>query len=189
MNDALVRGYKDTLIEALRSFRCFKDEDVQNFLNTKAISFESRGWATTYIFLNAERLKAGELFIEGYFSLSHKAVIFSNSVSGASKSKIAGTKMSETASFVLIGQLGKYMDTSSSPAFKSELSSENILTEAMNIIRCSSDYIVCRNVLIECKPIEKIQKIYSDFGFKELQYEDGLHSMYLRMDVPVDFNI
>lgn len=54
MNDASVRDYKDVLTEALHCFKCYKDADVQDFLNNKAIDFELRGWATTYLLLNSD---------------------------------------------------------------------------------------------------------------------------------------
>ena len=188
MADASARDYKEALVEALSVFECYPDHDVQDFLNTKAISFEKRGWASTYLLLNEEALLSGEIKIEGYFSLTHKAVFFDTEVSRSTRNKITGAKEAETHSFVLIGQLGKSIvhneDGSTTP---SPITSKNLLDDAFNIIRQSSEYIICRNVIVECKSIEKIQKIYSDYGFNELQFDGELHTMYLKIDNSIDF--
>ena len=76
MLSASAGEYKDILVEALRCFGGVKDHDVQDFLNTKAINFEKRGWVTTYLLLSQEAFEQGILKIEGYFSLTHKAVVF-----------------------------------------------------------------------------------------------------------------
>ena len=60
MASASAGDYKDTLVEALRCFQCCKDKDVQEFLNNKAINFETRGWATTYLLLSQEAFENGE---------------------------------------------------------------------------------------------------------------------------------
>lgn len=188
MADASARDYKEALVEALSVFECYPDHDVQDFLNTKAISFEKRGWASTYLLLNEEALFCGEIKIEGYFSLTHKAVFFDTGVSKSTRNKISGHKETETHSFVLIGQLGKsIIHNTDGSVTASELTSKNLLDDAINIIRQSSEYIICRNVIVECKPIEKIQKIYSDYGFNELQFDGELHTMYLKIDNSIDF--
>ncbi len=188
MADASARDYKDALVEALHMFRCCKDTDVQDFLNTKAIDFEKRGWATTYLLLNQDEFDEGVLQVEGYFSLTHKAVIFDEDVSGSTRNKLAGTKRAECESFVLIGQLGKYMEQrGDDEIISSSLTSDELLRDALDTISKASDYIISRNIIIECKPIEKVQKIYSDFGFVELQFDGELHTMYLKTEHKIDF--
>lgn len=59
MIDASARDYKDALVEALKFFKCYKDTDVQDFLNNKAIDFEIRDWATTYLLLNRDDFDKG----------------------------------------------------------------------------------------------------------------------------------
>lgn len=182
MMDASTRGYKNTLVEALMNFKCDKDKDVQDFLNNKAIDFEKRGLTTTYLLLNQDCFKDGVLKIEGYFSLTHKAVLFDKNVSGSLKNKLTGRKQSTIHSFVLIGQLGKYIEQTDNNIVASELTSQDILNDALNIISKSSDYIVCRNIIIECKPIDKIYQIYQNYGFTELQFDGNLHTLYLKME-------
>ncbi len=190
MNDASMRDYKETLIEALASFRCCRDPDVQTFLNTKAIDFEKRGWASTYLLLNEEKMAKSQLLVEGYFSLTHKAVKFNSEVSKSKRSQITGDKLSSDHSFVLIGQLGKrIVDLGDEKYDESDLTASELLGDALTIIEKSSEYIICRNVILECKPIDKVKNIYVQNGFVELQYDeqDNLHTMYYRMDHSVNF--
>ena len=190
MESASIGGFKESLIEALKNFKCFKDNDVQNFLNFSAIDFEKRGRATTYLLFSKEKFENGDLFIEGYFSLTHKAVIYKESVSLSSRKKISGNKKTETESFALIAQLAKRMERKDDGnEVISELTSEELLNDAMRIIEESSNYIICRNVMIECKPIEKVKNIYEKYGFHDLQKSknEELHTLYLKIDNKIIF--
>ena len=189
MEDASIRNYKDSLIEALQSFKCCKDTDVQDFLNTRAIQFELRGWATTYLLFNKEAFSEGKLLVDGYFSLTHKALSFQQDVSNSLRNRLTGSKKSETHAFVLLGQLGKYIaETENGTFVSSSLTAKEMLDEAFGIIEQASSLIVDRNIIIECKPIEKIQQIYRDYGFTELQFDGQLHTMYARLDSTVNFS-
>ena len=190
MNDASMRDYKDALIEALASFVCCKDPDVQTFLNSKAIQFEKRGWASTYLLLNEEAMNNNKLVVDGYFSLTHKAVRFDDSVTKSKRSYITGNKESSDHSFVLIGQLGKrIVDLGDEKYEEADLTAADILSDAFTIIEQSSKYIICRNIILECKPNEKIKNIYIQNGFIELQYDDNhnLFTMYNRIEHFIDF--
>jgi len=190
MASASAGDYKDTLVEALHCFKCAKDPDVQDFLNNKAIQFETRGWATTYLLLSQEAFESGILKIEGYFSLTHKAVVFADEVSLSARNKLTGSKVAQTESFVLIGQLGKNISLNEDGTYSSsELTATELLNDAVGIIQQSSNYIISRNIIIECKPIEKIKNIYETYGFTDLQYdeEDELYTLYLRLENTITF--
>lgn len=188
MLDASARDYKDALVEALNMFKCYKDADVQDFLNNKAIDFELRGWATTYLLLNSDDFDDGVLTVEGYFSLTHKAVIFDDDVSGSMRNRLTGTKRAESQSFVLIGQLGKHMESLDDGSIAaSDLTSQELLNDAIGVVSKASDYIICRNIIIECKDIDKVRQIYRDYGFAELQFDGELHTMYLKLEHSIEF--
>lgn len=190
MKSASIGEFKESLIEALKNFKCCKDNDVQNFLNSSAIDFEKRGLATTYLLLAKDKFENGVLFIEGYFSLTHKAVIYQESVSLTSRKKLSGNKKTETESFALIAQLAKRMEINEEGnLISSELTSSELLNDAIQIIEESSEYIICRNVMIECKPIEKVKSIYEKFGFTDLQKSKNgeLHTLYLKLESKIDF--
>ena len=190
MAEASTRNYKEVLVEALKSFKCCKDLDVERFLREDAIDFEKRGLATTYLLLNKSALNAGELKIDGYFSLTHKAVAFNEDVSKSKRGKVSGKKNSEMASFILIGQLAKYMEEIEEGKIESsEITGEELLNDAFQIISNCSDYIINRNIIVECKPIEKVRTLYKTYGFSDLQFddEDNLHMMYLKLKNRITF--
>ncbi len=192
MKSASAKGYQSSLVEALQNFRCYLDSDVQEFLNRKAIDFEKRGWATTYLLLNKEKLDAGELFVEGYFSLTQKAFVYSDEVSLEKRKKLSGNKEASEDSFVLIGQLGKWMfEDENGTVSASELTADDLLKDAMMIIEQASSFIVNRNVIIECKPIDKVKGKYEKFGFSDLQFnpEESLHTLYLRRKLDINFDL
>lgn len=190
MAEASTRNYKEVLVEALNSFKCCKDLDVESFLKEKAIDFEIRGWATTYLLLDQDSLNAGEIKIDGYFSLTHKAVAFNDDVSKSKRDKVSGNKDSEMSSFILIGQLAKYMEKTDEGEIKSsKITGKELLNDAFQIISNCSDYIINRNVIVECKPIEKVRKLYEAYGFSDLQFDkkDKLHMMYLKLENSIKF--
>ena len=173
------------LDEALLNFQCSKDLDVQEFLNKKAVDSERRGWATTYLLLSDVDFEQGVLRIEGYFSLTHKAVLFNSDVSLSLRKKLTGVKQSTIESFVLIGQLGKRIGYYSNGEYdESAINAEEIIDDAIAVIQMSSKYIINKHVLVECKPIQKVKQIYTDYGFSDLQYSknEGLHTLYLKLD-------
>ena len=108
----------------------------------------------------------------------------------SARNKLTGSKESKTESFVLIGQLGKHISRNDDGTFSaSDLSAKELLDDAIGIIQQSSNFIISRNIIIECKPIEKIKNIYESYGFTDLQYDekDELHTLYLRLENPITF--
>lgn len=185
MEKASANHSEKELVEALLDFQCNKDLDVQEFLNNKAIDFEKRGWATTYLLLAEKEFARGIIKIEGYFSLTHKAVLFNPEVSLSLRKKITGVKKATIESFVLIGQLGKRMGYDSENNYEeSAINAEEIIDDAVAVIQMSSKYIINRYVIVECKPISKVKQIYTDYGFLDLQYNknEELHTLYLKLN-------
>ncbi len=111
--------------------------------------------------------------------MSHKAIIPYN----ASNSKVkdaSGNIKKDTVHFVLIGQLGKYLEkTDNNSVISANITSEEILNYAFEVIYSSSALIPCRCVLVECSEDEKVQKVYRDYGFKFFQ-QDGKHFQYYK---------
>lgn len=183
MNDLRKRasdvGKLEQLSDALDNFRCFKDEDVETFLRKDALTYLDRGWCTIYLVLNEIAFEQGEIKIEAYFTLSHKVLRTLN----ASKNKIksaSGFKEAESIHFVLIGQLGKYMERNDKNYVQcSKITSKEILDYAFEVMVAASQLIVCRCALVECSEEPKVQKVYSDYGFSYFQY-DGDHYQYIK---------
>lgn len=69
---------------------------------------------------------------------------------------------------ILIGQLGKYIDSN----IESEVTSSTLLDRALEIINQVNERIPLNCVLVECKDVEKIGNIYIQCGFNKLQKND-----------------
>lgn len=172
-------GCKDYIFDALDSFRCFLDRDIEVFLRKKASSFVQRNWCCVYLIVDEQDFDEGRLKINAYFTLSHKALIPSK-VSKSTLKDASGFKTAEAVHFVLIGQLGKYIEHLDGERYKTaDISSAEILEHAFRIAREANRIIPCRCALVECSDNEKVHKVYQDYGFKFFQF-DGEHYQFYR---------
>lgn len=167
----------EALTSALLSFRCSQDADIENFLNKKVVDFELRRFCRVYLLFNKELFCQRKLKIEGYFTLSIKSLNHIESISKSKKKKFSGKTDPDSLLFVLIGQLGKYIEEKDGEYIKSELSGEEILDKAFEVINEIDRLVPCKTVLIECSDNPKVKKFYEDYGFSFLQVDDG-HNQY-----------
>lgn len=182
MQEAVAQRAEDQLSTALNMFKCSKDADIESFLHTKAIEFEKRGYCTVYLILDEEAFENGKLSIQAYFTLSHKSIGINPEVSKTVRGKIATRKEAEYVHFVLIGQLGKYIEKDVAGEWHSaKISAEDILNDAFDMIQRASDIIVCRGVLVECSSEEKVHTVYKNYGFSYLQYDEPHYQFYKRI--------
>ncbi|MDY5932747.1 MAG: hypothetical protein SPJ61_02095, partial [Eubacteriales bacterium] len=66
---------KTSLQEVFSSFKSFKgDEDIESFLQKKAIPNEEQNISRTYLIINDEKWEKNEIQIDGYFSLALKVI-------------------------------------------------------------------------------------------------------------------
>ena len=63
------------LSDALNSFRCYTDEDIEIFLRQKSIQFVNRKWCSVYLLIDEDEFDKGHIKIAAYFTLSHKSLI------------------------------------------------------------------------------------------------------------------
>lgn len=173
-------GGKHHIIDALDSFRCCKDLDIENFLRNKALQFLDRNWCSIYLILEEEAFDAGKLKIAAYFTLSHKSLIPLT----ASKKKIRDTNGfadAQAIHFVLIGQLGKYIAEENGTMIKYSITSREILDCAIQVVQESNRLIPCRCVLVECSENENVQKAYTDYGFSFFQKDAEHYQFYKKV--------
>ena len=171
-------GYK---FDALDSFRCSLDQDIEFFLRQKASPFVQRNWCSVYLIVDEQALDEGRLQIDAYFTLSHKALIPSK-VSKSTLKDASGFKTAEAVHFVLIGQLGKYIEHLEDERYKTaDISSVEILEYAFGIVEKTSRMIPCRCALVECSDNEKVHKVYQDYGFKFFQFDGDHYQFYRRI--------
>lgn len=148
--------------EAVLSFRCIQDEDVEKFLHEKAFDYSDHGWCSVYLLFNALSFYSGKLEIEAYFTLSHKSMVADRqSMSRSAITRYGGISSAKTLDFVLIGQLGKYIDENR----RSSISGKEILDRAFEVIRQAAELIPCKYALIECSDNENVRRFYEDNNF------------------------
>jgi hypothetical protein len=147
----------------MQNFIC-KDENVTDFLKSKAFDFDKRNVARTYLLVDQESVSSPAPLITAYFTLAIKALHFYD---GASKTMIKDidgfSKDAASVGSILIAQLGK------DEASGTHLSGADILASALRIIYTIFDAAAGRIVFLECQPIEKLVAFYRKNQFKPLQ--------------------
>lgn len=169
------------LRNALDSFRCYLDKDIEEFLREKALSFLDRKFCSVYLIVDEQAFDAGHIQIDAYFTLSHKSLI-PCAASKSSVQKTSGFKDSQSIHFVLIGQLGKYLDQDEAGhVTAAPLSSAEILDNAFEVIQDADALIPCCCALVECSENEKVHQVYLDYGFHFFQFDGTHHQFYKRI--------
>ena len=174
--------FEKALHDALLSFRCEQDKDIEDFLHNKAIEFFNRGWCTVYILFNEEAFKKNSLIIEAYFTLSHKSLVSNpETMSPSFITRYGGTRTAKTLNFVLIGQLGKWVIGNEEEGYiRSSVTGKEILDEAFEIIHSAAELIPCKYTMVECSNNPNVIKTYTDYGFKFFQ-KDEAHNQYCKL--------
>lgn len=175
--------FKDALDKALLSFRCSPDPDIERFLHEDAIPYYKRKLCSVYLLLNEEAFFDGRLQIDAYFTLSHKSIIAEEvETSNTQKKKVTGGFADKPIlEFVLIGQLGKHVEKlDDGTTYRADISGEEILDNAFDIMQQASLLIPSRCALVECSNEPKVRKVYEDYRFTFLQH-DGVHNQYYKI--------
>ena len=172
----------DALLQALDSFRCYQDADVESFLRKKAIEYDSKDICRVYLILDENEFNNGRIIIVAYFTLSLRALVFSDGTSKTNIKRITGFKDRKASEFVLIGQIGKYKHlTKEKAVISTALSIDDILDYVVEVIDTVKQYIPCGALLVECTEDVHSKGIYSQCRtpFKLLQ-KDGEYYQYYR---------
>lgn len=165
-------------------FRCSKDLDIEVFLREKAVQYEERGWCSVYLLMNEEFLSQKKFKVEAYFTLSHKSVYLQDDISGNMRRQVGRFKEDTNIHFVLIGQLGKHIyidENCTTNNHISEISANEILDRAFEIIGKAHELITCKCVLVECNDSVKVHQVYYDYGFKYLQHDGEHHQLFKKI--------
>ena len=161
---------EDKCQSILSSFHCSLNEDVENFLHNKAISFAKQHLAMTFlVFINHNN----QLLLVGYYTLANKFLSLSNTI----LSKTIQKKLLKFAQFEndskqyfvpipLIAQLGK------NDIYSELISGELLLMLACNRVKQAQKIIGGNMVYIECASNPKLHYFYSKNGFSEFGERD-----------------
>ena len=153
----------------LSNFYCTKDEDVQPFLRERAVIYERKHKARTYLIVNSEELEAGTLQILAYFSVALKVIQIADTVTRSKAKKLDGlySNIEQTPGY-LIGQLAK------NDVYASQIKGNEVLDYAFDVIDKAFSAVGGRFVLVECADNVKLKSFYDNYGFQHLQQPDEL---------------
>ena len=161
-----------SIIQLLNGFRCKKDEDIELFLQNKAIEFERLSKSRTYLVCDVNDLEnksIDELIIYGYISLALKVLTVPENTSNRVRKKIDGLSAKSHGKVItdfpcyLIGQLSKNSDIEGNT-----LSGKELIDFAYSVIAAAMNAVGGRYVMIECKNIKKLTEFYKNNDFHEI---------------------
>lgn len=168
-------GKTEILELGLSQFFCPKNEDVQEFIRSKAVEFEQRDLGRTYFIVDEQlTLLEQHIAILGYFTLAMKSIVFSPEISKELRKKIANDKNALMATGYLIGQLGK------NDKYREYIKGEEILSVAMELISDLHERLGGRFVYVECEDHPKLISFYERNHFKIVQKRE-LVQLYRRL--------
>lgn len=75
LGEIINKEYNTSKIEdSFKKFSCHREEDLENFLVNKAITYEKSDIGKTYLCLDAAELKEKRFVIMAYFTIAQRAV-------------------------------------------------------------------------------------------------------------------
>lgn len=151
--------------DALLSFKCAKNEEIESYIHKNAIDFSKRKISVTHLVLDD---KAN---IVGYFTLTHKpARIPADLLSNTSIKKIEkyakideGTNSYDASAF-LIAQFGKNSNVDSS------LSGDEMMDMAISVLLKAQRQIGGGIVFLECENKENLLNFYQNENNRFVPY-------------------
>lgn len=161
-------GSLNGLQRAFSSSHCHKNCDEEDFLCNKAVDFELKNKARTYLIFD-------EAGVAAYFSLAIKTIDLQNVSQSKKKDMLAG-ETKETYSAFLIGHLAK------NDRIKEPLG-EYILENALDLLFQAQQIVGGRLVYVDCKDVISLKIFYEKNGFKyfKTSQESGLLQYYKKL--------
>lgn len=188
LQNLLNKYEEDDVNKILKTFKSISTSnnknDIEIFLQEKALKFEKACISSTYIVCNNNIEE-----ILGYFTIANRSLVLSKEELGT-LSKTQQKKLSNsgtvlrngdlmTSSF-LLGQLGKNY----SKDVLNKASGKDLLTSAYNLLLKVKELINTKYVWLECQGESKLINFYKNFGFKPLENiisEEGLKVMIMEL--------
>ena len=156
-------GGESVFATSAAKFAC-RDRGVEDFLKTKAIEFDRRNVARTYLVYDVEEYKADYFVVLAYFTLAPKPIVFGESMSKRLIKDIDGfSKNAVSVGAIIIGQLGK------DSRFASKITGTDIISSIMKLAIQVSEIIGGRVVFLECQNSDSLIEFYTRNGFHIMQ--------------------
>lgn len=151
MDQSELQSYLDT-------FSCSRDSDREDFLRNKAMIFEKKNMARTYLAIMDER-------IAGYYTLSIRCLRVPDdlNVSTSLSKKMNIDPDNNVAQSYLLGQLGR-------ADYSYKGMGADLLEDALEIVKQANGLVGCRVVRVDC--MDELIPYYEQHGFKYLCVTD-----------------
>jgi len=183
LGELIDKEYDSEKIEnAFKEFSCRREEDLENFLIHKAITYQRTEYGKTYLCVDREKLEQGQFVVMAYFSIAQRAVDISD-MSANKRRKVLGEYPGrdsiKTVPAFLIGQLGRCDNYSNE-----DLSGEQLLNECYHAISMAAKIVGGKLLVLECRE-HMFSKFYERQGYKKLYdqlNEEGLYTLYKKID-------
>jgi predicted GNAT family N-acyltransferase len=160
LEDLLVNWSSENVERLLRTFRCERDKDVEEFLVQKAIFFHKKHRSRTYLLLSEDRQK-----VLAYITLGIKCLQIPEDNLLSNKIHREMDVYKGVSQSYLIGQLGKADGVEKGIGPK-------LIKYALDIFNQSFRSIGCRTVRLDCK--HDLIEYYEKNGFHLVSQEkDG----------------
>ena len=158
LNELLKRDLESNIDRILKSFQCERDKEREDFLHNKAIAFEKKEMARTYIAFQNNP-------IVGYFTLSIRCLHVPNdqNVSRSLSKKMNTDPDNNVAQSYLLGQLGR-------ADYSYKGMGADLLEDAMGIVKQANGLVGCRVVRVDCQ--DELIPYYEQHGFRYLCITD-----------------
>ena len=173
---------EDKLQIILSRFICPQNKDVENFIQTKAISFSKQRIAMTYLIFS----DSGKPEFVGYFTLANKFVtITRDALSKTLQKRIIKFSQFDDElnryliSMPLIAQLGKNFD----PMLSASIPGKELLALACQKVQEAQFIIGGKTVYIECANSPKLYNFY--FNSQFVQFGQRMREAGEIVDSPI----
>ena len=176
---------EQTTKELLSKFSCPLNEDVENFLRTKALEFSRQGIAQTHLVYTSFK---SEPTLAGYFALANKYITIKADVLGGKlKQRVRrfSTYDSNIRSYCLSAPLIAQLGKNYANGITGLITGPELLEMACQKISTIQFDLGGKFVYLECEDKPKLLEFYSAYGFCEFDRrsldkdETGLYGAYL----------
>ena len=149
---------EEDVSKRLKQFICTRDLDREEFLHNKAIAFEKKSMARTYLAIM-------DGTIAGYYTLSIRClrVPDDQTISKSLSKKMNIDPNNNVAQSYLLGQLGR-------ADYSYKGMGADLLEDAMDIIKQVNEMVGCRVVRVDC--LDELIPYYEQHGFRFLCVTD-----------------
>lgn len=168
---------KEDVLEALSSFSCPLDKNIEEFVREKAYNFETHDLSRTFLIYDNDKFC-------GIFTLAMSKVDVNSNLTRREKKELFGTTYSlgKTIPAHLIGQISKNFTNN----LDELITGKEILDNAKNYIYVANDLTPAPIIRVDCAKKEELAEFYKRCGFLEtgiLNDNKNDLDMYL---IPVD---